>query len=198
MFTLSSLKVMRHNKVVLYGAQSVGKSSIIHRERTGSFDPYSVPTLGAAFIQRTRNIEGVPINIEIWDTAGSEKFNTILPIYLRHAEIVLICFDEIEKKLLDRFLGECKLEGPGAKIFFVATKMDERKALGSLDYAKQKAEEEKIPMFFTSAMNGLGIENLFDAIFAHFARAPKPTSTQEPGLINIDAELPGKTCCIVL
>ncbi len=61
-------------QVVLLGESSVGKSSLVLRFVRGQFVENSLPTVGAAFLTQTLHVEGRTLKLEIWDTAGQEKF----------------------------------------------------------------------------------------------------------------------------
>ena len=63
-----------HTQVVLLGESSVGKSSLVLRFVRGQFVENSLPTVGAAFLTQTLHVEGRTLKLEIWDTAGQEKF----------------------------------------------------------------------------------------------------------------------------
>ena len=60
----------REVKVVLLGDAGVGKSSLVLRFVTGSFDKYSEATIGASFMSKLITVDGAPIKYQIWDTAG--------------------------------------------------------------------------------------------------------------------------------
>jgi len=55
-------------KVVLLGDSGTGKSSIVLRFVTNSFDKYSESTIGASFMSKLIEVDGQPIKYQIWDT----------------------------------------------------------------------------------------------------------------------------------
>ena len=63
-------------KVVLIGGPSVGKSSVFCRYMQGNYSENSKVTMSASFMEKKINIAGNknPIKIQLWDTAGSERF----------------------------------------------------------------------------------------------------------------------------
>jgi small GTP-binding protein len=77
-------------KVVLLGESSVGKSSIVLRFVRGDFVENSLPTVGAAFLTQTLHVEGRTLKLEIWDTAGQEKFAALAPLYYHGAHIAIL------------------------------------------------------------------------------------------------------------
>jgi small GTP-binding protein len=94
---------MAHNapsleaKIVILGAQSVGKTSLVHRYVQNSFIPpnKSQSTVGASFLTtRVHDPEsGATIRLQIWDTAGQERFRSISKLYYRGADAAILCYD---------------------------------------------------------------------------------------------------------
>ncbi len=68
------------------------------------------PTLAGAYQEKkvkTKNGEEYQLNI--WDTAGDERFRAIMPLYYRDAEIALLVFDLTDPesfKGIDYWLNE--------------------------------------------------------------------------------------------
>ena len=90
-------------KVVLIGGSSVGKSSIFKRYMQGNFDKKSQVTMSASYMEKTVPVAGSkPIKIQLWDTAGSERFKTINRIYYRDATAALVVYDITKKDTLFR------------------------------------------------------------------------------------------------
>ena len=63
-------------KVVFVGDSDVGKTSIINQYAKGNFESKTKPTVGAHFTQKELVVEGVGerMKLQIWDTAGQEKY----------------------------------------------------------------------------------------------------------------------------
>jgi Ras-related protein Rab-5C len=87
-------------KVVLVGDIAVGKSCIIYRFTHDEFDPTLAPTLGSdainlgmTFSKKLIERNNMKLMLEIWDTAGQEKYKMIAPIYYRNAQAVIIVYD---------------------------------------------------------------------------------------------------------
>merc|ERR1712232_1206672 len=82
-------------KLVLLGDSNVGKSSLVLRFVRNSFNAEQVTTVGAAFLQAPVPLEDSDDKIQfgIWDTAGSERYKTLAPMYYRGAEAAIIVYD---------------------------------------------------------------------------------------------------------
>ena len=65
------------------GDQSVGKTSIIHRFKYGQFEDNYNATIGIDFLASKMFIEDRIITFNLWDTAGQEKFKSLIPSYIK-------------------------------------------------------------------------------------------------------------------
>jgi hypothetical protein len=45
------------------------------------------PQVGAAFLTQTLHVEGKTLRLEIWDTAGQEKFQSLSPLYYHGSNV---------------------------------------------------------------------------------------------------------------
>ena len=80
-------------KIVVIGDQSVGKTCISGRLVDGTFKSDEKSTIGASFVTTYLPIDGRNIKIVIWDTAGQEKYRSMVGMYYRGASVALICYD---------------------------------------------------------------------------------------------------------
>ncbi|XP_046682635.1 ras-related protein Rab-31 [Homalodisca vitripennis] len=80
-------------KVVVLGAQGVGKTSMVVRYIGKMFSHHISPTIGASFFTCKINIEDTRIKLQVWDTAGQERFRSMAPMYYRNANAALLVFD---------------------------------------------------------------------------------------------------------
>ena len=86
-------------KTVVLGNYATGKTTLVGRLTTGKIKPFTESTIGCAFSSLSRtSSNGNPIQYQIWDTAGQEKYRALTERYYRNADIILICFDVADKK----------------------------------------------------------------------------------------------------
>ncbi|KAG7287964.1 hypothetical protein NEMBOFW57_007483 [Staphylotrichum longicolle] len=82
-------------KIVVLGAQGVGKTSLVMRYCKGAFNPSQVTsTVGASFLTK-RVIDtdtDTLVRLQIWDTAGQERFRSISRLYYRGANACILCY----------------------------------------------------------------------------------------------------------
>jgi len=83
-------------KIVVLGAQGVGKTSLLQRFIHNNFKEVQHPTIGANFLTKKIVIPEYPhitLRLQIWDTAGQERFRSISKLYYRGANAALLCYD---------------------------------------------------------------------------------------------------------
>jgi small GTP-binding protein len=117
-------------KIVILGAQGVGKTSLVHRYIHQRFPSPSPSTIGASFLTK-RVIDtdsDTLVRLQIWDTAGQERFRSISRLYYRGANACIICYsvvDEQSFREMGRWLDELRRElGEGVVLHVVGTKAD--------------------------------------------------------------------------
>ena len=59
-------------------AGRVGKTSLLLRWAHDSFDASQPPTLQASFLAKTLTLDGSPVEVNVWDTAGQVR--RLLPV----------------------------------------------------------------------------------------------------------------------
>ena len=80
-------------KLIFLGDQSVGKSCILNRFMNDAFNEEYQATIGLDFQSKDVLIEGQKIHLLLYDTAGQEKFRSLIPMYTRDANIILFVYD---------------------------------------------------------------------------------------------------------
>ncbi len=88
-------------KGVLLGESEVGKDELISSITSKSFfDQNSKNTQSSQFIIKTLCLpDGKFVNLEIWNTAGQERFRPLAKIYYKDAKVVILIYDILLKKV---------------------------------------------------------------------------------------------------
>uniref|UniRef100_A0A8B9D032 RAB17, member RAS oncogene family n=1 Tax=Anser brachyrhynchus TaxID=132585 RepID=A0A8B9D032_9AVES len=87
--------------LVLLGSTAVGKSSLAYRYVKNDFQE-SLPTVGCSFFTKIIRMESATVKLEIWDTAGQEKYHSVCHLYYRGAHAALLVYDITNKETLGR------------------------------------------------------------------------------------------------
>ena len=85
-------------KFTIIGDSGVGKSCLMMRFADDTFNESFITTIGVDFRFRTINVDDKIVKLQIWDTAGQEKFKTITSSYYRNAHSVMIVYDVSDRK----------------------------------------------------------------------------------------------------
>ena len=80
-------------KLAIIGSVGVGKSSIINRFIKDEFDTKINSTLGANYSKKNMIINDKNITLDIWDTAGQEKFHSMGRHFYANSHIIIIVYD---------------------------------------------------------------------------------------------------------
>lgn len=154
----------RKFKVVLLGSTLVGKTSIVIRFSNGTFSMSQDSTIGSAFWSRDVQTMGELVTLHIWDTAGQEKYKSLVPKYTKGAAAVITVFDVTSPDSFER-MKQIVLEtketlDDNVAWFVVGNKTD---LISNVDLAEARlyAESLNAEFFETSAKNGWNIDELF-------------------------------------
>ncbi|KAK2821839.1 hypothetical protein FQN49_007625, partial [Arthroderma sp. PD_2] len=95
-------------KIVVLGAQGVGKTSLVQRYVKNSFsNSATASTVGASFVTKRvlDTTSDTIVRLQIWDTAGQERFRSISRLYYRGAHAGLLCYDITDERSFDEMRG---------------------------------------------------------------------------------------------
>ena len=85
----------------LIGDSSVGKTGLLLRFADNIFNETLQSTIGVDYKTRTIELEGKIIRLQIWDSAGQERFMNISPNFLRPAHGIIVVYDVTNQESFD-------------------------------------------------------------------------------------------------
>jgi Ras-related protein Rab-11A len=91
-YNLRSKEDVKELKVILLGEPGVGKTNIISRYLSGSFNQSSNPTIGSTFGEKNIKKDGLTYSLKVWDTTGQEKYNSITKLFVKGSHIVILVY----------------------------------------------------------------------------------------------------------
>ncbi|PYH97123.1 ras-domain-containing protein [Aspergillus ellipticus CBS 707.79] len=106
--TIPAMSSSLEAKIVVLGAQGVGKTSLVSRYVQNSFSPSTTTsTVGASFITKRvlDSASDTIVRLQIWDTAGQERFRSISRLYYRGANACLLCYDITSEQSFQEMTG---------------------------------------------------------------------------------------------
>lgn len=184
-------------KLAMIGSYSIGKSTLIQRWRYGQFMGNISPTIGAAYITKDVKINNIPIKCHVWDTAGGEKYRSLISIYLRDSNVIIVCFSIIDINNIQKWIDDALDTNSDARIFLALTKYDDKNKDKPKDIIEIElfAKENGYDFFKTSSITGEGVEELFTEA-TKTACINRKEPSQPKIVINKEEENTG--CCILL
>ena len=177
-------------KLIFLGDQSVGKSCILNRFLNDTFTEDYQATIGLDFQSKNVQIENQDIHLLLYDTAGQEKFRSLIPMYTRDANIVLLVYDISNRDSfshLPDWLKDLTNVNFDEVIFaIVANKIDlSGKREVTAEEGQKFADEHNFIFQEISAKTGTGFSELFyKNIFEKIRTKFRPSGQQPASEIN--------------
>lgn len=160
---MSSVPVL---KVVVAGNGNVGKTSLIRRFCEGKFEEARVATIGVDFQTQTVDLDGKTVKLSIWDMAGQDRFQVIRAGFYRGSRASALVYDVTEPESLEslvRWRDEI-LEVVDDQPFVVVGNKIDLERTQQPGHAQQFADLIKARYLETSALDGNGVDLLFEAL----------------------------------
>ena len=156
-------------KYLFLGDTSVGKTSLLIRYSENTFDSESLPTLGVDVRYKYITLEEKKIRLDMWDSAGQERFKNITKNYLNGANGIIFVCDITNKtsfEVLKSWLYDAReLASPETEMIIVGNKIDLNEARQvPFDLIKEFAKKYNMEAFETSAKTGEGVDEIFIAL----------------------------------
>lgn len=164
-------------KVVIIGSVAVGKTSITNRIQYNQFEEEYQATIGAGYTPYKTSFNGKDVELQIWDTAGMERYKSLGPIYYRDAVAAIIVYDQTDqesanaiKTWYEAFRSTVKTQ---AVIIIVGNKDDLDNKIVANEPIKKWAEENGFGFLLTSAKTGSNITELFRELVQRLVESQK-------------------------
>ena len=157
-------------KCVVLGNYGTGKTSIQTRYCYNKYTDYSYTTIGVDIFMKTIKNDSITLKIQLWDTAGQEKYKAMLVQYIKNAYLYIIVFDVTDQQsfidITEWITFIIKYARDNYRIVLIANKIDNVKDRQiSYEEAKLFAKVHKIDYYEVSAKNDLNITESFNDIF---------------------------------
>ena len=169
-------KIEKELKVILLGECGVGKTNIILRYIQDKYDEDSITTTGSSYIMKRIKKDNITYRLNIWDTAGQEKFRSVTRMFLQEANIIILVYsivDQLSFEGLDYWyntvIDNC---GNDVVIAIVGNKYDlYTEEVITEEKAEKYAQDKNAVFKLVSAKTNKGsIDELFDMILDEYIK----------------------------
>ncbi len=157
-------------KVLLLGDSTVGKTCFLMQYTDKTFQDVHMSTIGLDYRLKTMTLKsGKIIKLQIWDTAGQDRFRAITKNYYKGANGIILIYDITSLQTYDNvknWISQIREEAsPNVVIYIAGNKIDleeERKV--KTEEGQKLADEYGFPFYETSAKNDINIKETFEEL----------------------------------
>ena len=160
----------------------VGKTSISTRFIQGKFIKIELSnrTVNTNCFQKRVQINDLIFNLNIWDTAGEEKYHAMAPMFYRGAQGAVIIFDVTKRETFNRatkwFHELSEFAEGNPKIILVGNKIDLPNREVSNQEAADLARKYKCNFLEVSALLGTNVNEIFNSLAITIYKGKKRNS----------------------
>ena len=164
----------------------VGKTSISTRFIKGKFVKISAEnrTINTNCYQKRIQVNDLIFNLNVWDTAGEEKYHAMAPIFYRGAQGAVVIFDVTNRETFNRatkwFKELSEFAEGNPKIILVGNKIDLPNRVITNEEASSLAHKYSCNFLEVSALLGTNVNEIFNSLALSIYQGRKKAS-QENG-----------------
>ena len=190
-----------HFKILVLGDPSVGKSCFLIRYTEDTFQDVYLSTIGMDCKYKDVILEeDKSIRLQIWDTAGQDRFRSITKNLYKGAAGIMLIYDITNRNTFDnvkKWVNSIKEEVTSkVVIILVGNKIDlDKKRQVQTDEGEQIAEEFDMPFFECSALTGENINSAFETLAKKLVEVKAKAKQQGEQLKQNKVGGEKKSCC---
>jgi len=176
-------------KLILVGDAGVGKSCLLRRFSQDTWSETYASTIGVDFTIHSLRVAEKTVKMQIWDTAGQDRFKSIVSAYYRGALAVCYTYDTTSLNSFEsvpRWVDEVQRHNPVNCVMptFVkvlcGTKTDKnRHREVTTEMASTWAMDNSMLHIETSSKESSNVQLLFQAIASEFVARQKKASLEK-------------------
>jgi Ras-related protein Rab-1A len=191
-------------KILIIGDSGVGKSCLLLKFTDRYFNDSYISTIGVDFKIQTIQLDNKIIKLQIWDTAGQDRFKTITTSYYRGSHGIVIVYDITDKESflnVHNWLEEInKYASYKVKILLVGNKCDlEKERQVSIQEGQELANKLNIPFIEASAKDSTNVQQLFikltTILAENHSHKINVIPEEQVSLIGKDITIKSSSCC---
>ena len=156
-------------KIILLGDSSVGKTSLILRFCDDKFMEIGTSTIGVDTKTKDVRHNGKKIQLEIWDTAGEERFRTLAKNSYQGSDGIILVYDITQKKTFSNIKHwydniKNNIDIDKVAIILVGNKSDLPDPQVKKESSEKFCEQYNLQLIETSCKDNINIEETFNVL----------------------------------
>ena len=190
-------------KILIIGDSSVGKTCFLTRYADNTFQEVHMSTIGIDYkLKNVKMEDGKIVKLQIWDTAGQDRFRSITKNYYKGANGIVVIFSVTDKKTFGNvksWIHQIKAEvDEKVTIILVGNKIDDEE---NREVTKEEGEEAArnfgLDFFECSAKTGENINSTFNELVLKMVEIHEKFGGKEEKLKLKQNKIGGtkKSCC---
>lgn len=190
-------------KLIVVGESGVGKSSLILRYAENVFNPSFIPTIGVDFKFKDATRDGKHIKMQIWDTAGQQRFREITTSFFRGshgAMVVYDCTDSHSFRSVPQWVAQVRQIAGEVPVLIVASKLDADKVAVPRSQGQEMAQELGCQFIECSSAQGVNITEAFETLISacYVSTSRRQQNLQQEAKIVLKNRSKKNSCCSIM
>merc|ERR1711939_360959 len=159
-------------KILMIGDSEVGKSSLTRRFAEGVFPEDIKHTIGIDYKRKQMLVDEQRVNVQLWDTAGEERYKSITRSYYRNAHAIIVVYDLTDWRSFEHVHGwmadiekfkDTHSSGPSLVKILIGNKSDKLNPTVATEDVARLAQQYDLPFFETSAKTGANVDEAIES-----------------------------------
>ena len=153
-------------KYIIIGDAAVGKSNLLLRFAQDDFKSEYQRTIGVEFGAKNIEIANKKFRLQIWDTAGQEKYRSITRAYYKNSVCAILVYDISNRESFEHisnWVEDCTAQSPKTVFMVLVGNKSDLSEYRQVTFeeGKEMAKKNNMIFFETSAKTGENVEKIF-------------------------------------
>jgi small GTP-binding protein len=172
-------------KFIIIGDENVGKTCLLLQFTDKRYRATHEVTIGVEFGTAFVDVDGKQLKLQIWDTAGQDRFRSLVRGYYRGSAAALLVYDITNRRSFEHiatWLAEAKAQADENIVFALIGNKADLEAERQVTFAEGDAFAAEYGLLFweTSAKTGHGVDMAFQHTARYvYGRLPAPSSAPQ-------------------